>query len=182
MRRASLLALVCAAALVLSGCGAGHASSDSEKSWAADISATSAQASSDLERKVLSDGRITDAEYSELQAAILRCLDGLGLKASFDAEGTLTYATSRSTPIDRDAVQACNAGNGIRTITLRDAMRRNPSHLDEGKIMVDCLQRVHLVESSYTAEMYDSGVDMARISASPLFDECDAGPLHFEKK
>ncbi len=181
MRRVITIVVVGVAALLLSGCGAGGDADRSSEAWAAVIKATAGEASSDFERKVLEDGRITDAEYNELQTRILDCLSGLGLNGTFETDGSLTYTSTSSAPVDRDRIQACNADNGIRTIALRDAMIRNPSHLDEGKIMVDCLRRVQLVDSTYTAQMYQSGVDLERISASPLFDECDADPLHFKK-
>jgi hypothetical protein len=181
MRVLRMLVAVGAAAVLLSGCGAGGDRDDSGRAWAAVIASTSAQASSPFERKVLADGEITDAEYSELQSRIVSCLAGLGLKASFDGDGALTYTQTRSTPVERDRIQACSADNGIRTLALRDAMVRNPAHLDEGEIMVDCLRRVHLVDSGYTARMYDEGADMERISASQLFDGCEADPLHYEK-
>lgn len=179
--RATLAITVLGAVLLLAGCSSAGEEKATDEAWSTVIKETAHEASSDFERKVLDDGRITDAEYSELQARVVDCLAGLGLKAGFDPDGSLTYTATRAAPVERDRIQKCSADNGIRTITLRDAMIRNPSNLDEGTIMVECLRRVGLVDSTYTAEMYDRGDDLERISASSLFDSCDADPLHFER-
>ncbi len=70
-RAAAAIAAIAAAALLLNGCSTTGDGSDCGDAWAAAIRATSDEASSNFERKVLEDGKITDAEYSELQPRTL---------------------------------------------------------------------------------------------------------------
>ena len=146
--------------------------------WADLFESTYAEATSDDERAALEDGEITAEEYVFFQGQIVSCLEGLGLTAQFQGDGALEY--SMRDDVDPDAVRACNADNGIRVIALRDAIARNPTHLDETTIMLDCLRRTGVVGDGYTRADLENGVDLAELGTLPDFAGCAADPLHYE--
>ena len=146
--------------------------------WADLFQQTYAEASSDDERAALEDGEISAAEYAYFQDKIVRCLAELDVKAEFGNDGALTY--SKPQGVSQDAIQACNADNGIRVLALRDAIQRNPAHLDETQIMLDCLKRTGAVGPGYSRSDLDNGVDLAELGTTPEFMGCAADPLNFE--
>jgi len=144
--------------------------------WGGLFASTYAEAD-EVEREALADGEISDAEYAYFQGAIVDCLDGIGFEASFTDAGALQYSGTGVEEKQED-INACNLDNGVRVLALRDAIRRNPDNLDESGIMVDCLKRLGVVADDYTRDMFESGVEIARILDDEGFDACNADPLH----
>lgn len=187
MGYAQVLAIaLCATALA--GCTPAAAPPDPESGptssgrfagpWADLFELTYEQATSDDERAALDDSEISPEEYAYFQDKIVACLDGIGVTAHFEADGSLNYTKPKA--VSADAVRDCNADNGIRVIGLHDAVLRNPTHLDETEIMLDCLRRADVVGQGYTAADLDNGVDMDKISADPAFGGCVDDPLHYD--
>ena len=186
--RAVLLAVGALCAVVLSGCSSAAPSapgvSTSASSgrfsgpWAELFEQTYAEAGSEDERAALNDGEISPEEYAYFQDRIVRCLATLDVEAEFASDGALNY--SKPQGVSQDAIRACNADNGIRVLALRDAIQRNPTHLDETQIMLDCLKRTGVVGEAYSRSDLENGVDLAELGTQPDFAGCAADPLNYE--
>lgn len=174
--------------LALAGCGAapsfpgGPAPAVSSSGrftgpWADLFDLTYAQSTSDDERAALDDEVVSAEEYAYFQAEILQCLDGLGVSGSFTADGGLDY--SKPKDVTDDDIRRCNVDNGIRVLALHDAVERNPEHLDETTIMLECLRRTGVVGDAYTASDLENGVDLDSLGDSPDFGGCAADPLNY---
>ena len=146
--------------------------------WADLFEVTYGQATSDDERAALDDSEISAEEYAYFQDKIVTCLDGIGVSAHFDSDGSLKY--TKPTAVSTDAVRDCNAENGIRVIALHDAILRNPTHLDESQIMLECLKRNDVVGAGYTVADLENGVDLEKLSSDSDFGGCAADPLKYD--
>lgn len=145
--------------------------------WADLFQQSYGEATSDDERAALEDSDVSAQEYAFFQDRIIQCLAGLGVSGQFRSDGSLDYSKPRA--VSPDAIQRCNADNGIRIIALRDAITRNPTHLDESKIMLDCLQRTGAVGSGYTRADLENGVDIDELGSTAEFAGCAADPLNY---
>jgi hypothetical protein len=145
--------------------------------WAELFEVTYEQATSDDERAALDDSEISAEEYAYFQDRIIGCLDRIGVSGSFASDGSLSY--TKPEDASEDAIRDCNAENGIRVIGLRDAILRNPNHLDESEIMLECLQRNDVVGPAYTVADLENGVDIEKLSAESDFAGCAADPLRY---
>lgn len=174
--------VVLGAIVVLAGCsapvdeadGAGDRSS-SPASWAEEMVLAAERAASEEEREALLDGVITAQEYAYFQGRIVLCLQERGVEARFRDDGALEY-TNRSR-VAQDVIDACNWDNGLRLIALRDAMLRNPDHLDPSALVLDCLKRLGLVPEGYTKAELEAGVGLDAVESTEGFAGCVANPL-----
>jgi hypothetical protein len=147
--------------------------------WAELFELTYAEASSDEERAALKDGEISAQEYAYFQDKIVECLAALDVTATFRSDGALEY--SNPDRVSQDAIGECNAENGIRVLTLRDTIARNPTNVDENELVVDCLQREGVVDEDYTAEDLENGIDIREIGQSEEFAGCVGDPYNYGK-
>jgi len=158
--------------------GSGAADGTFAGPWAELFASTFEESMSDVEREALSDGDISGQEYVFFQDQILQCL------ASFDVEGEFlsdkSFEYSKPAGIEQDVIDKCMVENGIKILTLRDAIERNPSRLDEGEIMVKCLQRADLVDAGYTTTDLMNSVGIEAIIEDPDFKSCESDPIHFK--
>lgn len=188
MRAVVRTAVVGMLVLVLAGCGAAPSAPEGPQPavtpsgrftgpWADLFDLTYAQSTSDDERAALDDETVSAEEYAFFQDAILACLDGLGVSAAFSSDGALDYAKPKD--VTDDDIRRCNVDNGIRVLALHDAIERNPAHLDETTIMLECLRRTGLVGEAYTAADLENGVDLDALGDSPDFGGCAADPLNY---
>lgn len=188
-------AVLAAGALALSLCacspdaGAGGAADDQpgraaveapsfDGPWAG-LFVSTWEESTDVERDALADGEIDELEYAYFRAQIIECMNGLGLDARWEPDGSLSYGNSET--LDHDDVTECMRSSGLRIVTLKDTMVRNPENLDENQIMVACLQRAGVVPPSYTAEDFGSQRDIDAILDTEGFDGCNAAPLEYAR-
>jgi hypothetical protein len=178
--------LLMGAAALLAGCtspggldsGAGGEAPSSPASWAEDFELAYEQATTEEEREALRDGEITAQEYAYFQQRIVDCLVSRGMTAKFRADGALEYTNPGG--VSQEVIDRCNWENGLRLIVLRDSIERNPAHLDETSIMLDCLKRVGLVPADYTEAELLNGVGLKEIEATEDFAACAADPLHHD--
>lgn len=187
MRSTILASVIVLAGLCLTGCAAPVGADDGSVAgdapggpWSDLFELTYSQATSDEERLALEDGVITAQEYAYFQDRIVECLSGLSVTAHFNGDHDLEY--SNPSGVSQDAIRDCNADNGIRVLILRDAIVRNPSHLDGDEIMVSCLERVGVVDASYSAQDFATGVDIDEIATTEGFTGCEADPIGYGKE
>lgn len=185
----TLVSLALVLCVVLTGCGAGEddapttgtapdsASSDQFSGpWGDLFASTFAETTSDVEREALADGVVSSQEYAYFQGQVISCLEDLGITGHFASDKSLMYANPKK--IDQDTITGCMTDNGLRIVTLRDAMDRNPDHLDENKIMVECLKRAGAVDQNYSDQDFIAGVDLDHLLESDSFADCNSDPLH----
>jgi hypothetical protein len=189
MRTRIVAILAVSAGLSLAGCagpgpiggatdGPGSASSNGFSGpWADLFELTYSQATTEEERAALADGVISAQEYAYFQDQIVQCLGDLNIAAHFNDDKNLEYSNPDQVP--QDEIADCNAENGIRVITLKDTIDRNPTHLDENELVVDCLQRVGLVDGTYTSRDLANGVDIAEIGQTEGFSGCTTDPVGY---
>ena len=188
MRAALTTSFVVLTAALLAGCsaaapsptegGPGAASSGRFTGpWADLFESTYAETTSEDELRALEDGEISAEEYAYFQGRIVDCLARLGVDGHFTADGSLDYSNAKD--VSQDAIRDCNLDNGIRVLSLHDAIVRNPTHRDETEIMLECLQREGVVGSGYTRADLENGVDLDELGEDPAFAGCAADPLGY---
>ncbi|WP_031261929.1 hypothetical protein [Curtobacterium sp. B18] len=146
--------------------------------WAIAFSDAYRTASDSEVREALADGQVTDAEYNYFVNRISNCMTDLGLTNVKLKDGEWGY--TRPVKTDEAAVDKCLQDGGARVLLIRDAIARNPEHLDEDEIMAKCLVRQGIVPKSYTAKQYSRESESENFSFdfdSPEFDKCNDDPL-----
>lgn len=197
-RVTSLIGILLACVLALSGCAAAGGTSDLPSSgpdvrastgtgWADEFAEARRRATTDFERSALADGRISDAEFAEMENAFATCMrdrnvafGGFGPGGGYEFKpGSGTTTEEANTIADE-----CSATSGLDTIgSLYFAMQRNPQNLDEAAITAACLVKKKVVPASYSGSDYSRD---APAMAFPFNDgargekalrECDLDPL-----
>ncbi|NQX24862.1 hypothetical protein [Curtobacterium sp. VKM Ac-2852] len=146
--------------------------------WASAFSDAYRIASDSEVREALADGEITDAEYNYFVNRISNCMTDLGLTNVKLKDGEWAY--TRPVKTDETAVDKCLQDGGARVLLIRDAIARNPEHLDEDEIMARCLVGQGLVPKSYTAKQYSRETESENFSFdfnSAAFEKCNDDPL-----
>lgn len=116
-------------------------------------------------RDVLSDSRITDAEFEEFKNRYASCMDGHGVSWTYDAQAgeslsaSFGHADLSETDIAQ-AEQACAAPSGYQQILpLYESISRNPDKLDADELdrmSIECLERHELIEPGMTVAEYQA--------------------------
>jgi len=126
--------------------------------WADELSSVYGRASTDFEREALQDGVVSDSEFSEMETRFSRCLasrsvafDGFQPGGGYEFRPTGTTTTEEA----NKQADACSAESGLDTVGyISFAMQRNPDHLDDAKIMAECLVKKKVVPRDYSARDY----------------------------
>ncbi|HEY2556369.1 MAG TPA: hypothetical protein VGI08_04620 [Diaminobutyricibacter sp.] len=127
--------------------------------WAPAFTSAYREASSDFERKALSDGTVSGEELAEVELGFITCLEAVGLTSDgFNPDGSVGFAF----PPDMGSHKAnalsdrCSASSGFDTVgSLYFATHRNPQNLDDAKIIAACLVQKKVVPPSYGASDYN---------------------------
>lgn len=147
--------------------------------WAQELRTAYETSQSELEKQVLEDGRITDAENSELLKAYQQCVTDLGFELTWEGDEGGFSIPGEEQPSEEALAKCTDATEGDAAMLYRE-MRRNPENINESEIMAACLVRIGLVDASYTAQDYES--DFNSNPSPALFDDqkfndCNADPL-----
>lgn len=165
IRRGTMAAAICAAALALSGCGApGHGADTEHKagktaSWSEEIKRSAAKARNSLVKGILQDGTITDEEFQEFVTEYNGCLQPHGMTATFDADGTGESVTNSTGTMTKeqgdDGIAQCQASTDyMLVVPVYQQMRKNPDHRDPAGLVLACLKRKGLADPSMTRQDY----------------------------
>lgn len=139
----------------LSGCSS-ESETTSDSPWAAEFDQAMQDARTDLQREILEDYVVTDAEYAELQSLQKQCIEGLGLEVSvldtggFSVIGELTE--QQWTDVDE-----CDYTTVYPVEHLFWGTRNNPENRDQGELVKGCL-RSHGID---VADIPDSEIELA---------------------
>ncbi|MGG7507472.1 hypothetical protein [Plantibacter sp. YIM 135249] len=195
-------ALIAAAAILLVGCASATPPSPTGSTdtanenivvpnfdgpWAEDFASAYRDSRSDFERKALSDGSISDAEFAEMENRFKTCLESKGIPFSGFKPGggyKFQYPSGMDSKKANTIADECSADSGLNTLgSLYFAMQRNPQNLDEPSIISACLVERQVVPKGYGASDYNK--DAAEMTF-PFTDEkrgqeeleaCTADPL-----
>lgn len=157
-----------------------------EGPWAAEFTEAYTRATTDFERLVLEDERVTDQELGEMRDVFTECLAAFGFfNIKFSPDGGFEYEVPSGTDMDtsRADAMACSDSAGESTIgALHSWVRRNPENLDDDTIIAACLVRKGAVDSSYSAADFAADEEDLSIPYLPgfgdaSFAECNSDPL-----
>lgn len=155
----------------LSACAPAAGEADVAPAYEVEFEQARQAASSDFERDVLADSRITRMEYQEAVDRYVQCLRDSGLDASTEMQADGMYGYSIAYPAGTreasDAETACAIGTTILIETLYGSILTNPGNEDWPQLIVDCLVRNGIVGEGY--------------SKADLFEELDANPVFREE-
>ncbi|MDO5535698.1 MAG: hypothetical protein Q4F65_13745 [Propionibacteriaceae bacterium] len=139
---------------------------------------------SDLQRTVLADGRITDAELVAMQDEYRKCMVGAGiLQVNFDVGGSMLVKPPDDWAEDQvhDVVFGCAPTTLNSDLELLyDRMRRSPTTPDTVAVTVECLTRTGLAPAGYTREDWerDSPDAYPFDINDPRFAQCTTDPAN----
>lgn len=160
---------------------------DSSNPWAQEFAAAFGRAKSSFERKILADGKITEAEFAEVKTHYLECMKANGVSSvTFRSDGGIDFKIPSGLTSDRmnDIDIACTESSGQGTVgSLFNWIRRNPMNQDESEIMVHCLIEEGVVDPSYSASKYSA--DLVKqsfpftdpVAGSAALSKCSSDPL-----
>ncbi|RXR25720.1 hypothetical protein DLJ96_11030 [Actinotalea fermentans ATCC 43279 = JCM 9966 = DSM 3133] len=161
--------------LVLSvSAGCTTQSAETPDPYAAEIEQARAVATTDLQRAVLEDGKVTDAEFSEIEQDVVRCVADRGYLLEItnggykltmpDGEGFDSEADGEIGTATQDE---CFAERMGMVESLYHVMRQNPEREDMSTLLADCLVRGSVVDAPF------SGQDYSETLADPPYDTND---------
>lgn len=147
-------------------------------------------ATTDSQRAILEDERVTDAEYAQVRDGFARCLADVGYAVTWEPGGGFTLDVGSSQVDDarvQDTVSRCDELHRGDVDHVYEQVVRNPQNLDESALMSGCLVRKGVVAGSFTARDYAAWFDAPGEAALPFtvdevagdvaFAECNADPL-----
>lgn len=151
--------------------------------YAAEFKAAYVNSTSDLQRKVLQDGRISEAEMAALADAMNQCVARYGISGyAFDPDGSDSAPVPPGWTADQvlDVLDACTSATMGEVLPLYQRLHRNPQNQDEASAMAECLVRVGLAPAGYTADDYrrDTPDHYPFDSDSELFARCAQDPVN----
>lgn len=162
------------ATLVLaSGCS--QPGEPDQTAWREDVIWAAQGATSPLEREILSDGAITEAEFREAFAAFQECMDGLGVAIEMtESHGQFAGFSTGSGDADQ-AAETCRPG----TIDIIEPwfvqIRGNPARDSQPEVTVRCLKRMGVVDEGYSVEDLERDQTSAETAFGPglqLYLDC----------
>jgi hypothetical protein len=127
--------------------------------YAASIRQAARQATSEFERKVLSDGRITRDEYDEAVHRYVACANSRGIPMTAQLEepshAYFEYTVSNPSPAGQSIMDACTKGTTALIEPLYTEMVMNPTHTDLNALTAKCLIRKGLAPKSYSGRDFE---------------------------
>lgn len=162
LQSTSLLAGV----FILASCSSSQSSADP---YRADMISAQAHATSDFERQVFADLKITAAEYDEAVQRYLSCVRDHGVDISATkADGYYTFSLIAASGTDQ-AVTDCRSGTIDLIEPLYVDQLRNPRREDPDTIIARCLVRHGAAPNGYDGKQYanDARANFANAPYSP---------------
>jgi len=197
-RRVAVWSLGLTAALLLAGCSGtspGPAHDNTVKAgdktftgaWAQEYAQQYRRSGSEFVKKILADGKITEAEFSEVTEKYSTCLAAAGITfQGRRANGSTDFFFPNGVSADaaNSAADACGRESGEDAVGgLYLAQHRNPQHLDEATIMAACLVKKEAVPRGYDAGDYSKDSPQGAFpftdpaTGQRSLEECSTDPL-----
>ncbi len=151
-----------------------------EGPWAVEFEQAMDSATSDLEREILADGKITDAEFKEAAQLYLDCLAGHDVEVKLTGTGTSVAYETRDGERYDEFDPECRVGSLQYIEPLYVDSSRNPENVDLMDLLADCLVRKGAAEPGFSGR--DLNEEMTTdtkgvIAKSPdVFQACAVDP------
>lgn len=138
---------------------------------------------SDFEREVLADGKITEQEYETSRQLFKTCMEDRGYTVEYRDDGghSIGAPGPSTTTEELDADYAdCEPGTMQVIAPYYQMIKSNPDNLDKVQAIVDCLKRNELVPENYTKDDIADAGDLVHTSAkTKAIDGCWEAPLTY---
>jgi hypothetical protein len=172
--------------MVMVACGSKPGATVPDGPYRAQILQAQQRATSDFERGVLSDGKITKAEYDEAVQRYVKCMADKGVTVNPYEMGGGYYGYSVPSR-ENDTFQrwgdSCAKGTTYLVEDLYIQMLTNPSGGDIDDAVAACLARKGLVDNSFTGSelkrlnaIDPRGKNLPYDSADPDAIACETNP------
>lgn len=152
-----------------------------EGPWAEAFAQAWLDASTDEQRAILADGKITDAEYADVRQGLVDCIAGFGATVTLGPYGTFSIDPGglSDTQLNDDILPECEQQTVGQITFLYEQLARNPQNRDEAELMVECLRRVGVVGPAYSAAQWraDSESQTGLDWDDPRIRQCGLDPL-----
>ena len=153
--------------------------------WADLFRSAYSAASTDLQRIILADEKITDQENNEVRTAFVSCMAGFSIQVELQERDSIKSQAPAGMSDERyeEISKKCRAETSSQISGLYFQINRNPENKDEFAIMADCLSRSGLVEKGYSADDYQSAFsqqDFPFDESDPRYRACGLDPLNLE--
>ena len=153
--------------------------------WADLFRSAHSAATTDLQKTILADEKITDQENNEVRTAFVSCMAEFNIQVELQERDSIkSQAPSGMTDEKYEEISKdCRAKTSSQISGLYFQINRNPENKDEFAIMADCLSRSGLVEKGYSAKDYASGFstqDFPFDETDPRYRACGLDPLNLE--
>ncbi|GAA3224642.1 hypothetical protein GCM10010488_27150 [Oerskovia jenensis] len=136
-------------------------------------------ATTDLERDILADDQITDAEYQEVRERLKSCVAGRGFELELLADGgtSIPYSQGDEAALDT-AIQECEANTVVNIESLYWDMRKNPEKVDLDEASAECLRKAGLVGAEFDGKEFDETFSNPQYdTGDPRVSKCINDPL-----
>ncbi|GIH23523.1 hypothetical protein Aph01nite_18330 [Acrocarpospora phusangensis] len=170
-RRSRCVEAIAAVLLALiAGCAACAQPADP---YDGDLRRALSQATSDFERQVLTDRRITRAEYEEAVRRYVACMqaNGIGFEAVDQGLGYYVYVETPTSPDHNTINPRCQRGTTLLIEPIYTGMVTNPAKADPRDLVAKCLILKGLAPEEYSAG--DLAADAAADYRNAPFDGDD---------
>ncbi|MCT9870474.1 hypothetical protein [Paenarthrobacter aurescens] len=153
--------------------------------WADYFRSAYSAATTDLQREVLSDEKITEQENNEVRTAFVSCMAAFDIHVELQEKDSIkSVAPSSMTDAKYNEISNdCRADTSGQISGLYYQMGRNPDNRDEFAIMAECLAKSGLAEPGYSAQDYEAGFKEQKYSfdaEDSRFRSCSLDPLNLE--
>ncbi|RLP83798.1 hypothetical protein D9V34_03025 [Mycetocola lacteus] len=151
--------------------------------WADGFRSGYKNAKSEIERKILATGTITEQQLVESREPLVTCLASRDVTITFDSTGGSTLTSTRTTQSSPERTRIyneCVDSTGTEVDFLYWQMKRNPDNLDEFTIVAKCLVDRKKVDPGYGATDYKRDFDSNSFPFSATdveAGECQSNPL-----
>jgi hypothetical protein len=153
--------------------------------WADLFRSAYSAATTDLQRKILADEKITDQENNEVRTAFVSCMAGFSIQVELQERDSIKSQAPTGMADERyeEISKNCRAETSSQISGLYFQINRNPENKDEFAIMADCLSRSGLVEKGYSADDYQRDFSRQEFpfdESDPGYRACGLDPLNLE--
>jgi hypothetical protein len=156
--------------LILPGCSANEPADASASPYEAEFAEARENATSDIQREILADDKITDAEIEEVVASYKACLNKHDISFRMDSRYNPSFDDEHDTTAE---VECTESTVGYLLTELYFKIKYNPTKVVENELYASCLVRRGLVPDDFTADDFKYYDDKTRIKteSSIEFDE-----------
>lgn len=116
-----------------------------------------------IQKQILQDGVVTDAEYAEARERFERCVSDLGYNIRLNPEGSVMIEYDDDTRETREltlsAVDTCDHENKYFIEALYWDMQSNPENLPLEALIIDCLNEHGLNPDNITGQQLSDLLD-----------------------